>query len=105
MAEGDEKFNLVKLVSSPFTGLYWVKTVMYSLGGIAIFLIIFSVYKAFIKKPDATQSVVAQTGSTVQVIQNTVRKRYFIPFVEAYVEQQQSNELATGIRAGVRFEF
>ena len=50
-----------------------------------------------------SQQVVAQKGSKVTVINKP--SRFFIPFVEGGVEQQRSSELATYIRAGLRFEF
>jgi hypothetical protein len=53
MAEG-EKFNLIKAITSPFTGLYWVKTVMFSLGAAALLFIGYGVYKAYFKKPPHT---------------------------------------------------
>ena len=49
-----EKFNIVKLLSSPFTGMYWVKSTMIGLGVFMIAFTGFGLYKAYIKKPDPT---------------------------------------------------
>ena len=50
----DEKFSLVKMVSSPFTGLFWVKSIMYGLGIGCLAFIGYGVYKAYFKKPEPT---------------------------------------------------
>ena len=105
MAEG-EKISIVKAVTSPFTGLYWVKTLMYIFGAAVLFFVSFAIYKAYIKKPEPTQSIHAATGSNVTVVQNNERKKTLIPFVEAYVDQRSGySSLGGGIRAGVRFEW
>ena len=105
MAEG-EKFSIKKLVASPFTGLYWVKTSMYGLGLAALFFIGFGLWKAYFKKPEPTQSIHAEAGSNVKVIQYNERKKTLIPFVEVYVDQRAGQDnLGGGIRAGVRFEW
>lgn len=59
MAEG-EKINLVKAITSPFTGLYWVKTLMYGLGLAALVFIGLGVYKAYFKKPLPTTTQSAE---------------------------------------------
>lgn len=49
-----EPFSLIKMFTSPFSLLYWVKCLMMGLG---IFMIAFTgygLYKAYIKKPLAT---------------------------------------------------
>jgi len=100
-----EEIDLRKLVISPFTGLYWIKTLMYIFGFTVILFIGYAVYKAYIKKPEPSQAVHADAGSNVTLIQNNQRKRMFIPFIEGYVEQQKSDTLQTGLRAGCRVEF
>ena len=100
-----EAFNLKKLLSSPFTGLYWTKTVMFLLGGTGILVIGFAVYKAYFKRPEPTQAIKAEAGSNVTVIQQNNRKRYFIPFMEGGIEQPTNDDWHTFIRAGLRFEF
>ena len=62
------------------------------------------VYQTFFnKKP--TQSIVAQKGSNVQVTQINKTSRFFIPFIEGFVEQKSNSDMNTGIRGGLRIEF
>jgi len=56
-----EQFSLTKLLSSPFTGLYWVKCTMVGLGIGMLCFIGFGMWKAYIKKPDATTSQRAES--------------------------------------------
>ena len=107
MAEG-EKFNLKKLVASPFTGLYWTKTGMYGLGLAALLFVGFTFWKAYFKKPEPTntQNIQAQAGSNVQVQHIYERKKTLIPFAEVYTEQKSKVEgLSFGVRVGMRFEW
>jgi hypothetical protein len=105
MADG-EKIDIVKAATSPFTGLYWVKTIMYGLGLAMLVFVGFGIWKAYFKKPEPTQSIHAEAGSNVKVIQYNERKKSLIPFVEAYVDQRSGHDsLGCGIRAGVRFEW
>jgi hypothetical protein len=56
-----EPFSLIKMLSSPFTGMYWIKCTMIGLG---IFMIAFTgygLYKAYVKKPEATTTQRAET--------------------------------------------
>ena len=106
MADSGEKIDIKKAVTSPFTGLYWIKTLMYGLGLLALLLVGYAIYKAYVKKPDPAQTIHAETGSNVKVIQYNERKKTLIPFVEAYVDQRSGDDiLGGGIRAGVRFEW
>ena len=101
-----ESFDIKKLLKSPFTGMYWVKSVMLGLGILAILMIVFTVYKAFFKKPQLSQVITAETGSNVTVIQKADRKRFFIPFIEGSVAQSSGGDnLESAIRGGLRFEF
>lgn len=100
-----EPFSMKKLLSSPLSGMYWVKTVMFTLGAIVIFFVVYGVWKAYFKKPDSTQTIRAEKGSSVTVVQNNERKKTLIPFCEVGIEQPQSEKLATYIRAGLRFEW
>ena len=75
---------------------------------IAIGLIGFAVCKAYIKKPDASQSqtIKAEKGAIVNVQQRqeNPRKR-IIPFIEIGVGQSRNNRLDTFVKGGVRIEF
>jgi hypothetical protein len=103
MAEG-EKIDLVKAVTSPFTGLYWVKTIMYCLGASALVFIGFGVYKAYFKKPMPNQAITVQEGGQVTIRNEAAKKRWFL-FTEPYVGVDTKNKGSIGIRAGVRWEF
>jgi hypothetical protein len=106
LADSGEKIDIKKAVTSPFTGLYWVKSLMYGLGIGMLIFVGFGLWKAYFKKPDPTQTIHAETGSNVKVIQYNERKKTLIPFVEAYVDQRSGDStLGGGIRAGVRFEW
>lgn len=100
-----EEFDIKKLLMSPFSGIYWTKTVMFILGACVIFVVGYAVYKAYIKKPDSTQTIRAGKGSSVTVIQNNDRKKSLIPFVEGGVEQPSEGKFKTFIRTGLRFEW
>jgi len=49
-----EPFSLTKLVSGPFTGVYWAKVASMIFGICTLLFVGFAVYKAYIKKPEAT---------------------------------------------------
>lgn len=52
----DDIFSIKKLAKSPFTGLYWVKTIMMGLGLAFLIFVGYGVYKAYIKpEPTTTQ--------------------------------------------------
>jgi len=103
-----EAFDVKKLATSPFTGLFWVKTIMFGLGLGCIFFIGYGVYTAYFKpKPlPQTQNITIEEGANVDIIQKQdAPKKKFIPFVEGFVEQKSGSDMETGIRAGLRFEF
>lgn len=75
------------------------------MGLLFIALLGYTMYRAYIKKPDPNQLIRAENGSNVTVVQNNQTKRKFIPFVEVYGEQKSSEHFQTGLRAGLRFEF
>lgn len=104
MAAG-EGFNIKKLLVSPLTQMYWVKVIMMTLGASTLLFIGYAVYKAYVKKPDSSQSIVAKKGSVVTVNQINDRKKTLIPFVEGYIDQPSDGNFRTGIRAGIRFEW
>lgn len=56
-----ESFDWKKLLSSPFTGLYWVKVVALGCGIFTLVFVGYGLYKAFIKKPLPTTDQDAQT--------------------------------------------
>jgi hypothetical protein len=102
----EEKISLTKAASSIATPLYWVKTVMYMLGMLAIIGLGYAVYKAYIKKPLPSQAIQVQSGGTVQIHQETkVNKHMFIPFVEATIGREKNyDDFVYGIKAGARYE-
>lgn len=50
----DNAFDPVKLVTSPFTGLFWIKCIMFGLGIASLLFIGYGVYKAYFAKLDPT---------------------------------------------------
>lgn len=98
-----EQFEIRKLVKSPFTGLFWVKSFMYMLGIGCIIFIGFSIYRIF--NPKATQQINIAKGATAKIIQNTQGKRYFIPFIEGGIEKNSDVDFDTYIRTGLRIEW
>jgi hypothetical protein len=71
---------------------------------IALVLTGFTIWSAFFKKT-TQQLIVAKKGSSVTVTQNNKTSRFFIPFIEAGVEQQSDSKMGTYIRGGIRVEF
>lgn len=49
-----ELFDIKKLLTSPFTGMYWVKCTMMGLGIGMLIFIGYGLYKAYVKTPDPT---------------------------------------------------
>lgn len=117
MAEA-EKFDIMKLLKSPFTGLYWTKTLMLGLGLLVLSFLGYAVYKAYIKKPPPTQtqhqaiqSITVADGGCVnlgQVQQQTEKKRSWwipAPFVEIYCFTETDGQKGVGTKVGGRFEW
>ena len=101
-----EPIDIKKLVAYPATPIFWWKSVLYGLGIGMLVFVGWAVWKAYFKKPDSTQTIHAETGSNVKVIQYNERKKTLIPFVEAYVDQRSGNDtLGGGVRGGVRLEW
>ena len=78
-----EPFDLMKLLSSPFTGLYWVKCTMVGLGIAMICFVGFGMWKAFIKKPDATTQ---QKADTINNYYHDPRSTFGCATVRVYAE-------------------
>lgn len=49
-----EPFNIIKMLSGPFTGVYWAKILSIGFGLIIAAFVSFAVYKAYFKKPEPT---------------------------------------------------
>jgi len=56
-----DPFSWAKMLTAPFTGLYWVKCLMIGLGIGAIVFIGFGVYRGYFKKADPTTDQDAET--------------------------------------------
>jgi len=54
-----EPFDIVKMISSPFTGIYWIKVVMLGIGLFVVFGVGYTGYKA------VTKSTTDQTATTI----------------------------------------
>lgn len=101
-----EPVDLKKAVTAPFTGVYWVKTIMYGLGLLALFLIGSAVKDKFFSKPKPSQAVTVQSGGVATII-NEANKRHLILFAEPYVFAEGGNDSRTGVgvKCGLRWEF
>ena len=49
-----EPFDIFKMLKSPFTGIYWVKSLMIGLGIFAILVVGYAIYKAYIRPAPTT---------------------------------------------------
>jgi hypothetical protein len=56
-----EPFDIKKLLSAPFTGLYWVKVVAIGCGIFVVVFVGYGLWKAYIKKPLPTTDQHADT--------------------------------------------
>lgn len=64
----------------------------------------FTIWKAFFVK-EQSQKIIVQKGATALIQQKQeAPKRFFIPFIEAGVEQRSDSNMGTYIRAGMRIE-
>lgn len=99
-----EPVDVKKLAKSPFTVLFWIKTIMFMLGMTVILSIGYGVYKYFNKKPQPTQNINVQPGGVVQIKNEQAKKNFYI-FTEPYVGVDTKNKNSAGIRVGVRWEF
>ena len=70
MADG-EKIDIVKAVTSPFTGIYWVKVIMMGFGLCFLLFVGYCVYNTLHPKPqqvqNSTTTVTGQPGSHITV--------------------------------------
>lgn len=64
-----DQFDIKKLVTSPFTGVYWVKVVMFGLGIGCLAFIGYGVYKAYFKKPLPTTTQQGQRDNFNYVLE------------------------------------
>ena len=99
-----EPIDLKKAITSPFTGLYWVKTLMYGLGLSVLLLIGFMTWHTFFKKDKPTQDINVESGGTVHIV-NEANKRHLILFAEPFVSVATNDDFGVGLRAGLRWEF
>ena len=110
-----ENFDVKKLVTSPFTGIFWVKTIMFMFGMAFLASVGYGVYQFyFAKKPvQQTQNqqignITVQPGGHLNLGQQTseVKKKWYIPspFVELYVFKEDDEDGA-GIKTGARWDF
>lgn len=105
-------FSWGKLLSSPFTGMYWIKVIMFAFGMSFIGMVGWAFYKAYFAKPAETQqqvnSIQAQPGSTINIGQkadSSGRDFFAEPFVEGLydITGDSAFEGKVGIRLGMRF--
>jgi len=109
MAE-EEKFSLLKFISSFGQFLPWVKTARYALGFLGIGFIGLTIYRAyFMPTTKQVTHIVAQSGSRVTVIEEKKKesKKFFAlhPFVEGYGFVESDGRNGFGAKAGIKIEF
>ena len=93
-----------KFFSSFFQAVPWIKTLRYAIGIATIIGIVLGIALVLGKFKPQTQKIDLR-GNTGKVTINQTPKKYFIPFVEPYVQKSSDEGFDTGIRAGMRFEF
>lgn len=108
MAE-EEKFSLVKFISSFGQFLPWVKTVRYALGILGVGFIGLTIYRAYFMPTNKTvNNIVAEAGSHVSVETKKEEKKAWLsvhPFVEGYGFVESDARQGFGGKAGIRIEF
>lgn len=109
-----EAFDVKKLVTSPFTGVFWAKTIVYMMAMAFLLAVGYGVYKYYFKR-DVTQTqnqqignITVNEGGHVNLGQQTVEKKraWYIPspFVEVYAFKEDDRD-GMGGRFGGRWEF
>jgi hypothetical protein len=105
----EEKFSLVKFISSFGQLLPWVKTVRYVLGFLGVGFIGLTIYRAyFMPTTKQITQIIAQSGAQVTVDQKRGEKKFGIeihPFVEGYGFAESDNRKGAGGRIGMRVDF
>lgn len=109
MAE-EEKFSLVKFISSFGQLLPWIKTARYVLGFLGIAFIGLTIYRAYFMPTNKTvNNIVAQPGSQVNLVEDKKKetKKLFAlhPFIEGYGFAESDKRTGFGAKAGIRMEF
>jgi len=74
-------FSVTKLFTGLFTGDYWGKLIAFGLGFIVLGFISFAVYKAYIRKPDATTQ---QKADTINNYYHTPKSTFGCATVKVY---------------------
>ena len=107
-----EPVDVKKALIAPLTPVYWVKTIMYGLGLLALLFIGYGVYKAYFKKlppPPPAQTYTVQPGANMTTANyyynNTSSKKAWVIFTEPYFGVDTENHGYVGIRAGYRWEY
>ena len=108
-----EAFDVKKLVTSPFTGVFWVKTIVYMMAMAFVAAIGYGVWQFyFVKKPTQTQNqtignITVASGGHLNLGQQTTetKKKWYIPtpFVEIYAFKDSDE--GVGGRFGARWDF
>jgi len=97
-----EKFSLTKFIMSFFEWLPWLKTLRHLFGILIILTFVGFIYMKFFKGNEQSTTF---KGDVKEVNIISQPKKFFIPFVEGFAEQQSDQDFSTGIRGGLRFEF
>jgi hypothetical protein len=98
------KVDWGKWFKSFFEAVPWVKTLRYAVGIAIISGVVIGFTWVIIRFKPQTQKIDLR-GNTGKVTINQTPRKYFIPFVEPYIQKDSGSGFDTGIRAGMRFEF
>lgn len=82
-----EDFNIKKLATSPFTLVFWVKVIMYSLGALLLFFIAMGLKKAYFSKPEPSTGI---TGN-VETLNQDCSKQVSDAIVETEKRMKQKD--------------
>lgn len=93
-----------KFFSSFFQTVPWIKTLRYAIGIAVIIGVAIGISYILGKFKPQTQKIDLR-GSSGKITINQSPKKYFIPFIEPYLQKDSRDGFDTGIRAGCRVEF
>ena len=109
-----DPFSFKKLIASPFTGMYWIKVIMFMFGMGFILMVVRAFYIAYIHPPktqtQAVQIINPQKGANINIGQKGDGKKSWLdPYLEVFVEgtkgiyNSDQYEGKVGVRLGLRF--
>ena len=79
-----EPFNLIKMLSGPFTGVFWAKVTMYLLASGFIIFIGIGVWRGYFKKAEPTTD---QDAQLIENHYNQPRSTFGCAFSRTYIKR------------------